>query len=570
MVEAFASAALGESTSPRDVANKYVHALSDVDPSVALILGINVEEDRLPDLSPAGADATAGLAQRALVALDAVEDPTLAADPTQRRCANLLRERLTAQLAMYGAGEHYRAVSSLSSPLHNLRKFLSVQPRETAEDWEVVGRRLSRLPFALQQYRTTLSEGMRLGILARPRQVSSLIRQLDHWLSGDHPGNWMSDLLLRAPETQRVNLGIAAAAATRALAELCNWLRNIYSPETSLSTDSIGKEDYRRWVRYWNGTNIDLDQTFHWAWEQFRQVSFEMREEAQTLQSGATPMQAMASLENDGPIIEGAANVISYLQQLLNQAISDLQGRYFDIAAPLLQIESLIAPAGPVAPYYTEPSLDFSRPGRAWLPTLGRDRFPIWNLAPVWYHEGVPGHHLQYGQWAYVSEQLSTYQMSVGVVSANVEGWALYAEHLMDELGYFTEVGGRLGYLNARMLRVLRVILDIGLHTGRRYPEDSPCSPGEIIEPTNARKILGECCGFPNDFLDGELDRYLGSPGQAIGHLLGERVWREGRSAAEGRSRANGETFDLKAWHMDVLSQGSLGLDHLADELGRS
>ena len=105
------------------------------------------------------------------------------------------------------------------------------------------------------------------------------------------------------------------------------------------------------------------------------------------------------------------------------------------------------------APYYTRPSQDFARPGRTWLPTLGRTRVPLWDLVSIWYHEGVPGHHLQLAQWAYVSSELSTYQTSLGSVGANVEGWALYAERLMDELGYLSDPGHRMGYLNAQALR---------------------------------------------------------------------------------------------------------------------
>jgi uncharacterized protein (DUF885 family) len=229
----------------------------------------------------------------------------------------------------------------------------------------------------------------------------------------------------------------------------------------------------------------------------------------------------------------------------------------------------MIAPEGSAAaPYYTRPSQDFSRPGRTWLPTMGRTRFPLWDLVSTWYHEGVPGHHLQLAQWVHVAPQLSRYQSSLGSVSANAEGWALYAERLMDELGFLTDPAARLGYLDAQQMRAVRVIIDIGMHLELPIPADQgvpePFHPGERWTPELAREFFGRNSGRPPEFLDSEIVRYLGWPGQAIGYKLGERAWLAGRDAAR---RAHGADFDLKAWHMAALSQGSLGLDDLVAEL---
>lgn len=143
----------------------------------------------------------------------------------------------------------------------------------------------------------------------------------------------------------------------------------------------------------------------------------------------------MRWLDEHGEAVEGVEQIRLRLQQMMDEAMDALDGTHFELAAPIRRVEAMIAPPGSAgAPYYTEPAQDFSRPGRTWLPTLGRDRFPLWNLVSIWYHEGVPGHHLQLAQWAYVSGQLSTYQTSLGAVGANVEDWALYAERLMDEL----------------------------------------------------------------------------------------------------------------------------------------
>ncbi|MFC9326535.1 DUF885 domain-containing protein [Kitasatospora sp. NPDC057015] len=567
MVEELINAHEG-GTTPRRIADAHVQALAELDPQTAVYLGLNSDDDRLPDYSPAGAAAIADLARRTLAELDAAEAAGAAHDDAERRCARLLRERLTAELAVHDAGESYRAVRNLGSPVHDMRDIFTLMATDTEQDWELIGRRMARVPVALAQYRGTLEEGIERGLLSGPRQVTTVVGQFGEWLDSQTPGGWFGEFVQDAPQTQRATLTGIAVAAAGALADLRDWLRDVYAPAAADAPDTAGRERYARWVRYWTGSELDLDEAYGWAWEQFHDLEAQMRAEAEKVRPGSTPMQAMKWLESDGPSIKGEEAAREYLQGLMDQAIADLQGTHFDLAEPVTRVESRLAPPGSAAaPYYTAPSLDFTRPGRTWLPTLGRESFPVWDLVSTWYHEGVPGHHLQLAQWNYVADRLSTYQVSLGGVSANLEGWALYAERLMDELGYLTDPGHRLGYLNAQMMRALRVIVDIGMHVGLDFPADSPYRPGEPVLPAHAREFFGLYCGLPAEFLDSELVRYLGLPGQAIGYKLGERAWLRGRAAAKAAHEARGEVFDLKAWHMAALSQGSLGLDDLVAEL---
>ncbi|HYK34206.1 MAG TPA: DUF885 family protein, partial [Streptosporangiaceae bacterium] len=114
------------------------------------------------------------------------------------------------------------------------------------------------------------------------------------------------------------------------------------------------------------------------------------------------------------------------------------------------------------------------------------------------------------------------------------------------------------------MARAIRVIIDIGMHTGATIPADSPVGPGQVWTPELASEFFAMHSGRHKEFLDSEIIRYLSTPGQAISYKLGERAWLTGRDAARA---ARGADFDLKAWHMAALSLGSLGLDDLADEL---
>lgn len=560
-------------STPRQVADRYVDAVCELDPIVATSLGTRSGEDRLPDLGPAGLAADEALIRATLTDLDRTlaADPALLDEPVERRCARLLRERLGAELAAHEAGEGYRSLNNLFSPVHVVRQVFLMMPAATEEDWAVISRRMARVPEAYRGYRATLREGARRGLLAAPRQVATLVSQLDEWLAGP----WFTAMVTAGPDALRAELDAAARAADGAVAEVRNFLRDEYAPQAQETPDAVGRERYARAVRRWTGSDLGahggLEEAYAWGWSEHRRILAEQRLEAEKLLPGATPMEAMRWADEHGPAVEGVAAVRDRLQAMMDDAIAALDGTHFDLADPVRRVEAMIAPPGSAAaPYYTRPAQDFSRPGRTWLPTSGRTRFPLWDLVSIWYHEGVPGHHLQLAQWAYVSGQLSTYQTSLGSVGADVEGWALYAERLMDELGYLSDPAERLGYLDAQQLRAVRVVIDIGMHLGLPIPAEADGvlagHRGQPWTPELARAFLGENSGADPAFLDSELVRYLGIPGQAISYKLGERAWREGRAAAQ---RARGEAFDLKAWHMAALSQGSLGLDDLSAELAK-
>jgi uncharacterized protein (DUF885 family) len=400
--------------------------------------------------------------------------------------------------------------------------------------------------------------------------VEAVVAQLGSW--GDGGRGWFGEFAATGPDAERDRLESAGKAADGAVAELRDWIAAEYAPAASQRRDPVGREAYRRWVRAWSGSDLDIDEAYAWGWSEYARIDGELRVEAAKVLPGATPRAAMDHLNEHGPAIDGVEAVREHLQGIMDDAIAALDGVHFDLAEPVKRVESRIAPAGAAAaPYYTRPAQDFSRPGRTWLPTLGRERFPLWDLVSTWYHEGVPGHHLQLAQWVLVAPTLSRYQTSVGSVSADVEGWALYAERLMDELGFLTDPAARMGYLDAQQMRAVRVVIDIGMHLELAIPADQgvpePFHPGERWTPELAREFFGRNSGRPPEFLDSEIVRYLGWPGQAIGYKLGERAWLAGRAAARRAHGERGEAFDLKAWHMAALSQGSLGLDDLVDEL---
>ncbi|MEV1067756.1 DUF885 domain-containing protein [Streptomyces sp. NPDC050263] len=556
---------------PREVADAYVDDLIALDPVTGTYLGVQDSSSRLPDYSPTGQEALARLARDTLAKLDDAERRPGADSDIERRCARLLRERLTAELAVHDADEGLRAVGNMATPAHHVREVFTVTPNRTDDDWTAIAERLRAVPAALAGYRESLALGLERKLYAAPRPTATFVAQLTEWSDTDGAGRgWFEDFVSTGtesvPEALRAELDEAARAATAAVVELRDWVREVYAPTVEGAPNTVGRERYARWSRFYNGTDLDLDEAYAYGWAEYHRLLGEMKKEAEKILPGAaTPWVALAHLDEHGRHIEGVDEVRDWLQGLMDQAIDALDGTHFELAERVRKVESRIAPPGSAAaPYYTAPSEDFSRPGRTWLPTMGETRFPVYDLVSTWYHEGVPGHHLQLAQWTHIAGDLSRYQASVGLVSANAEGWALYAERLMDELGFLTDAEQRLGYLDAQMMRAVRVIVDIGMHLELEIPADSPFHPGERWTPELAQEFFGGHSSRPADFVESELTRYLTIPGQAIGYKLGERAWLLGREKARER---HGDAFDLKSWHMAALSQGSLGLDDLVDEL---
>ena len=250
------------------------------------------------------------------------------------------------------------------------------------------------------------------------------------------------------------------------------------------------------------------------------------------------------------------------MQKTSDAAIAALNGVHFDIPEPVLELQCMIAPTQTGGIYYTPPSDDFSRPGRMWWsvpPSV--TTFNTWREKTTVYHEGVPGHHLQCGQAVYLREELNSWRRLACWVSGHGEGWALYSERLMADLGFMDNLGDRLGMLDGQRLRAARVVLDIGVHLSKPCPEEWG---GGIWDAEKAWNFLKANVNMPEAFVRFELNRYLGWPGQAPSYKVGQRLWEQIRQDAE---QAEGADFDLKAFHARALNLGSVGLDVLKGAL---
>ncbi|HEY4993077.1 MAG TPA: DUF885 domain-containing protein, partial [Nakamurella sp.] len=536
------------------LSNRYVAEYARRSPMMATFLGVPGDSDRLDDLSPAGLADGHELVTRTLAAITAAESM----GPADDIARDVLVERLEVERDLYESGWAHATLNVIASPLQYLRMVFDLMPTGTDEDAAAMARRLAAVPEALAGYRQSLLHAARQGQVAAVRQIDKCAGQCDTYagLSGTGFFTGLAESLTTGGAgggALSAELAAAGAVADAAYAQLADFLRTQlrpYAPEK----DAVGRQRYELASRDFLGAVIDLEETYAWGWSEFLVLEAELQAVAERIAPGAGAAGAAAALDADPAYqLVGLDSLQAWMQDLSDRAVADLSGTHFEIPEQIRTLECLIAPpGGGVGAYYTGPSDDFSRPGRMWWAVEpGREVFSTWRENSVVYHEGVPGHHLQIATAVYRRESLNDYQRLLAGTSAHSEGWALYAERLVRELGYLANDGQLLGLLESQMFRSARVIIDIGMHLELPIPAGTGFHEGERwTSGLGLEFLLTRTITDPAHCRD-QIDRYLGWPGQAPSYKVGERAWIAGRDAAR---RRRGDSFDFKAFHTAALN----------------
>jgi len=546
-------------------ANDVVEHDAASDPIFATGAGVTSYDHLLPDFSPERTVRDIEATKDFLSQLSTLE----ASDDVDRVALAVLRERLDARLGLLESGESSRIFGVLTSPLSEIRQVFELMPSEGPAQVAVVAQRLAQVRPALTSWRRTLEQLAQDGRLPSRRHVMGVGQQAATYAEGTYEG--FARRL--APEsTDDSDLVVAARDADAACGELATWMVEVLALSAG-DHEACGPERYAAWSQYWNGAVLDFEELYAWGFDDLQRINARMWEIAQQLLPGATSLAEVAAhLEADpARLIEGTDELLRRLIGFTEDAVAKLDGVHFDIDPRIRFCDARLAPeGGAAAPYYIPPSEDLSRPGTTWFPTLGATTFSWWSHASTWYHEGVPGHHLQCATSIIEADRQSRFHRLEAWTSGYGEGWALYAERLMNELGFFEDLGDEMGFLAGQALRAARIVVDIGLHLELPVPagfgslaDFGDCS-GKAWTPPMAVAVLEERAIQPHEMSVSEVDRYLGLPAQAISYKVGERVWMRSREAARFRL---GEDFSLKRFHAFALALGPMGLDPLEAEL---
>ncbi len=536
------------------IAESYVDQLTVLSPLCATQAGIGQPSSQIDDLSPDGFAELSGLRRRALAELTASQP----ADEVDRVTLEAMQERLGVQEEKHAEYLDMMTLNVIESPLQGVRDSFDLLPTDDAQDWALIAQRCSNVPRALEQWDASLQEAARHGRIAARRQIEACIEQARDFSSAT---GFFTQLGARGGATDLGGVGKdlerGIAAARQGYAETAERLGALL--DAAPGEDAVGREVYELASRSFLGARIDLEETYAWGQEELARITEQMRQCATRILPGAGIAEALAHLDNAPEYrLVGTAALQTWMQERADEAIEALADTHFDIPEPARRIECCIAPTHSGGIYYTAPSEDFSRPGRMWWAVpAGVTEFGTWRELTTVYHEGVPGHHLQIAQTVFRSNLLNRWRRLLAWTSGHGEGWALYAERLMDELGFLEDPGNRMGWLDGQSMRAARVVLDIGLHCG--FPAPAEVGGGSW-DYDKAWRFLTAHANMPEGFLRFELDRYLGWAGQAPSYKVGERLWLQLRQDVQARQ---GEAFDLAAFHRRALDIGGVGLDTL-------
>ncbi|MFG6401361.1 DUF885 domain-containing protein [Microbacterium sp. P04] len=548
------------STRIDSIADEWVDTLAELSPTAATYIGRFEYNDRFGDYSPAGQ-------ARYIAAVEATAAELTAATPVDAIDAvtkeDLLRE-LTLDRELNDAQWYLRDLNVIASPAQDIRAVFDLMPTETVEDWSVISRRLKAVPGALDGYIATLREGIARGVVPARRQVREVIKQIERYTADT--GFFAEFAANASPAT-----GSLPASLARELADNANLARLAYDGLGSFlstelvpaagETDAVGREVYELHSRRFLGATVDLDETYEWGVQELARMVAEQEAIANEILPGATVEEAVAFLESDpARKLHGTEELRRWMQETSDRAVVELGATHFDIPEPIRQLECLIAPTQEGGIYYTGPTDDFSRPGRMWWSVPeGVTEFDTWRELTTVYHEGVPGHHLQIAQAVYNRAQLNSWRRLLAGTSGHAEGWALYAERLMEQLGFLDDPADRLGMLDGQRMRAARVVLDIGVHLQKPRLDGTG-----VWDHDYALEFMLRNVNMSEEFVRFEVNRYLGWPGQAPSYKVGQRIWEQARDEEQARLGAD---FDIKDFHKRALDIGGVGLDTLRSAL---
>ncbi|MES2171608.1 MAG: DUF885 domain-containing protein [Actinomycetota bacterium] len=541
------------------IAEEWLDTEIDLYPEMRVELGRPGHEGEFSDYSPAGAEQAVLEAKKALSRIASatpVDDVDLITKLDLTRNLQLLIDRHDARF-------DERDLNVIASPAQNLRDIFDLLPTASVEDWANIALRMRNLPTAMDGYIETLRAGVRHGNVPAIRQVNEVITQANKQVADS---GFFFQLAADAapeigelPESVKGELAAGAQVAANAYEKLAGFLKNELAPHAP-QRDAVGRDVYALASRYFVGAVIDLDETYEWGVEELARMVAEQEAIAREIKPGASVAEAIEFLDNDPKRkLHGTDALRRWMQATSDRAINDLAGTQFDIPDELRRLECMIAPTQEGGIYYTGPTDDFSRSGQMWWSVPeGVTEFDTWRELTTVYHEGVPGHHLQVGQATYNKSLLNSWRRQ-NWTSGHGEGWALYAERLMEQLGYLDDPGDRLGMLDGQRMRAARVVLDIGVHLEKPLPDGTGTWSGDY-----AFGFLGRNVNMNEGFVRFEVNRYLGWPGQAPSYKVGQRIWEQLRDEVARRA---GDGFDIKAFHKRALDIGGVGLDTLKTAL---
>jgi uncharacterized protein (DUF885 family) len=548
----------------------YFEEALELSPLLATYIGDHRYDDRLPNsIGPDHIAASRAMNRKYLDAIRAIDPAGLA--PTDRISYDIfLRERERELRAERFPAEllPLNQAGSLLTVMPALGSGANAQPFETVQDYEHWLKRLDGLVVWMDQAIANMRVGVAKGAVQPRAVMEKVLPQLDAMIVPRAEESQYFAPLKRFPESiAQTDRDRLTAAYTQALEarllpayrRLRDFVRDEYLPRTRATVAWTALPDGEAWyafhVQEHTTTALTPEEIHAIGLGEVRRILGEMDGVRQRVGFDGDLEAFFEHLETDPKfyftngkdLLQGYRELKTRIDASLPKLFSVFPKADYEVR----EVEAFRA-ASAAGAFYEQPSADGSRPGIFYVNTHNLKAQPKFGMETLSLHEAAPGHHFQIAIQQEL-EGVPRFRRFGGDYTAYVEGWALYAESLGKELGFFTDPYQWFGRLNDEQLRAMRLVVDTGLHA-------KGWSRERAIQFMLDNSTLAE-----SDVVS-EVERYIAWPGQALGYKVGDLALQRLRRNAEAEL---GPRFDVRDFHREVLRDGAVPMDVLEAKIER-
>jgi uncharacterized protein (DUF885 family) len=548
---------------------EYWEASLQLSPLRATFVGDARYNDQLPDSFSAESRAenaafnTAWLARVSAVDLEALS-------PQQRLGVEILKRDLELEVE----GERFPSWQQPLNQFYNMASLFaqlgsgtSAQPFKTTQDYENWLKRASRLPVLFTSMQANMREGMASGVVQPRVLMQKVLPQLDALIKDRAEDTLFWQPIAKFPDAftaadrERITADYKSLIETQlmpAYRELRRFVADDYLPKTRETVALSALPDGQAWYAYMAKTQTTTDltpaQIHDIGLSEVARIHGEMREVMKQMAFEGSLQDFFVHMttakEYEYPTEEALLADYNSLRERVDPRAMELFSLVPKAGFEIRPVEAFRA-ASAAGGSYMRPSQDGSRPGVFYVNTYDLPSRKNWDRDALYLHEAVPGHHFQLA----LQQELTGLPMfrRFGGETAFSEGWGLYAESLGKALGAYDTPPQYFGRLQAELWRAIRLVVDTGLHSKGWTREQVIAYMKDNSATTDTEAVS-------------EAERYIAIPGQALAYKIGELKILELRARAE---KELGDRFDIKAFHAEVLQDGSIPLSVLEAKIDR-
>jgi len=445
--------------------------------------------------------------------------------------------------------------------MHRYSRFQSV------EDYQSYLSRLAQVPRVIQQHMTNMQAGLDRGFTQPQVIIQHYPAFITTYISEQAEGSAFYQPFLNRPkhidenkfaEFQQQASTLITEQINPVYHQFRTFMTDTYIPgaRTTIGAHSLpdGKAYYQQQIKEYTTLDLTAAEIHQIGWQEVKRIRAEMEQIIAAMEFDGSFADFLEFLRTDPRFYAKTPDeLLTTARDIAKRMDGELPKLFTRLPRQPYAVNPV--PAG-IAPNYTTgryvpAPLDSTRPGQYWVNTYALDKRPLYNLEALTFHEAVPGHHLQ-GALTKELTHLPRFRQNA-YISAFGEGWGLYSEKLAKEVGFYQDPYSDFGRLTYEMWRAMRLVVDTGMHA-------MGMSRDEAI------KLMEDNTALSKHNVRTEIDRYIAWPAQALSYKLGEiKIWELRRQAEQ----ALGSEFDIRSFHDDLLSSGSVPLNVLEQVVER-